>query len=161
MSKTLVVYYSAQGHTKKIAQKIAANTNAGLYEIIPTEQYTEDDLNWADENARASHEYVDKTLRDIKINPVNIPNWSEIETIILGYPIWWGISAWAVNAFLKQVDLNGKKVIPFCTSQSSGAGESDALLQEDAKAGDWTKCHRFSQDATDDDIRSWTDQLNQ
>lgn len=159
MSKTIVIYYSAQGHTKNIAEQIAENLQADIFEITPKEKYTEEDLDWTNDNSRASREYADKSLRDIELATTEIPNWSDYDTVIIGYPIWWGISAWPTNSFIKHVDLNGKKVIPFCTSHSSGIGESDLLLKADSNAGDWQECYRFFQDAPAGSIKSWTDSL--
>ncbi|MBQ2695424.1 NAD(P)H-dependent oxidoreductase [Candidatus Saccharibacteria bacterium] len=159
MNKILVVYYSAQGHTQEIAEQIAKNLNADIYEITPKNIYTEADLNWMDESARATREFNDKTLRDVALSDINIPNWSEYDTIILGYPIWWGIAAWPTNSFVKAMDWNNKTIIPFCTSHSSGVGESDKLLKADANGGDWQECMRFYQDAPASAITKWTDTI--
>lgn len=79
--------------------------------------------------------------------------------MLIGYPIWWGISAWLVNSFIKAQDFTGKTVIPFCVSYSSDFGDSAKLLQKDAKGGTWQDGYRFYQDATPVDIKSWTDTL--
>ena len=160
MSKTIVIYYSAQSHTKAVAEKIASNLNADIFEITPKAKYTDADLDWADKNSRSSREYADESLRDVELASTDIPNWADYDTVIIGYPIWWGISAWPTNSLIKKLDLNGKKVIPFCTSHSSGVGKSAELLQADANGGDWQDCHRFFQDATDSDIKTWTDSLD-
>ena len=159
MSKTIIIYYSAQGHTKTIAEKIAANLGADTFEITPKQKYTDADLDWTDKNSRASREYADETLRDVELDSTDIPGWADYDTVIIGYPIWWGIAAWPTNSFIKQLDLNGKKVIPFCTSHSSGVGESAELLHADVSGGDWQTCHRFFQDANDGDIKTWTEQI--
>lgn len=159
MSKTLVIYFSAQGHTKKIAEQIAENLGADLFEITPKQAYTEDDLDWTDDNSRATREHADPTLRDVELTTTDISNWSDYDTILIGYPIWWGISAWAVNSFIKAQDFAGKTVIPFCVSHSSDLGDSAKLLQADAAGGDWQAGHRFYQDASASDIKSWSDSL--
>lgn len=159
MSKTLVIYYSAQGHTKKIAEQIATNINADLFEITPKEKYTEEDLDWTNDNSRASREYSNKSERNIELATTDIPNWSDYDTVLIGYPIWWGISAWPVNSFIKAQDFTDKTVIPFCVSHSSDLGNSAKLLQTDAKDGTWQAGHRFYQDASPSDIKSWTDSL--
>ena len=159
MGKTLVVYYSAQGHTKRVAEIAARQLGADIYEITPAEIYSEEDLDWTDNNSRASRENTDESLRDIALVPINIQNWTDYDTVILGYPIWWGIAAWPTNSFIKQVDFSGKKVIPFCTSHTSGVGKSDELLKNDASGGDWTKCHRFFQDANENDIKDWIQKI--
>ena len=159
MSKTLVIYYSAQGHTKKIAEQIADNLNADLFEITPKQKYTEEDLDWTNPSSRATREHADPTLRDVELTITDIPNWSDYDTVLIGYPIWWGISAWPVNSFIKAQDFSGKTVIPFCVSHSSELGESAKLLQADSNGGNWQDGHRFYQDATPSDIKSWTDSL--
>lgn len=157
--KTLVIYYSAEGHTKKIAEQIAENLQADLFEIAPAEPYTEDDLNWMDSNSRCTREYDDPKLRNIALASTEVPNWSDYDRIIIGYPIWWGITAWPVNSFVKTQDFSGKTVIPFCTSHSSGLGDSDLNLQKDAKGGEWQEGHRFFQDTAAATVKSWTDNL--
>ena len=158
-TKTIIVYYSAQNHTKNIATKIAQNLGADIYEIVPEQIYTEDDLNWNDSDSRVSREHDDASLRDIVLKSTEVPNWSEYDTVVLGYPIWWGIAAWPTDTFVKNVDWNGKTVLPFCTSHSSSIGESDVLLKTEAKGGNWQDGFRFSQDASDEDIKTWTDSL--
>ena len=159
MSKTLIIYYSAQGHTKKIAEEIAANLSADLFEITPESKYTEADLDWTNDNSRASREYADETKRDVKLTTTDIPNWSDYDTVIIGYPIWWGIAAWPTNSLVKTLDFTNKTVIPFCVSHSSDLGNSAKLLQQDTTTGTWNSGHRFYQDATTSDIKSWTDTL--
>ena len=159
MSKTLIIYYSAQGHTKKIAEQIATNLNADLFEITPKQKYTEEDLDWTNDNSRASREFANKADRNIELTTTDIPNWSDYDTVLIGYPIWWGISAWPVDSFIKAQDFTGKTVIPFCVSHSSDLCDSAKLLQESAKDGTWQDGHRFYQDATPADIKSWTDTL--
>lgn len=157
--KTLVVYYSAQNHTKDVANKIADNLNADIFEIEPEEKYTSDDLDWTDNNSRVSKEHNDESLRDVKLAKDKVDNWEDYDTILIGYPIWWGIAAWPVNTFVKANDFNGKTVIPFCTSTSSGLGESGKLLEQEANSGDWKEGHRFRSNPSDSDIKSWTDSL--
>ena len=159
MSKTLVVYYSAQGHTKRIAESIAGNLNADIYEIIPEEIYTEDDLDWTNNNSRATREHNDESLRDVPLKSTYVPNWEEYDTVILGYPIWWGIAAWPTDSFVKAMDWNGKTVIPFCVSHSSGLGESDVLLKAKASGGDWQPGFRFFQDVSESEIKQWVNPL--
>lgn len=158
-SKILVVYYSAQSHTEVVAKKIAENLNADIFEIIPEEPYTSSDLNYNDDNSRVVKEYNDESLRDVKLTTTEVENWEEYDTVLIGYPIWWGIAAWPVNAFVKANDFTGKTVIPFCTSASSSLGQSGDLLEEYAGTGNWVTGHRFSSNASDSDIKEWTDSL--
>ena len=155
--KILVVYYSAQNHTKSVAEKIAKNLNADLFEIIPEDVYTEDDLNWSNNNSRVSREHNDESLRNVKLKTTKVDNWEKYDTVLIGYPIWWGIAAWPVDNFVKENNFTGKTVIPFCTSVSSGLGSSGKLLENLTKTGNWQDGYRFSSGASDSDIKSFTD----
>jgi len=158
-SKTLVVYYSAQTHTRRVAERIAKNLNADTFEIVPEDVYSEDDLNWTNSNSRVSKEHNDESLRDIKLKSTSVPNWEDYDTVILGYPIWWSIAAWPTDTFVKANDFTGKTVIPFCTSYSSGIGQSDKLLKNEAKGGDWKSGQRFYQDVDLSEVDKWTNGL--
>lgn len=128
--KILVVYYSASGHTKDVANVIADETGADLFELEPIEPYTSDDLNYRDENSRVSQEHENEEQRKVELVSVEAENWDSYETVFIGYPIWWGIAAWPVDSFVEANDFTGKNVIPFCTSASSGLGESGELLEK-------------------------------
>lgn len=90
--KILVVYYSASGSTKKVANQIAKNLNADLFEIVPEDIYTSDDLDWTDNNSRVSREHNDESLRDVKLKNTKVNNWDDYDTVLIGYPIWWETS---------------------------------------------------------------------
>lgn len=158
-TKTLVVYFSASGSTKKVAKQISKNLNADLFELIPEDIYTADDLDWTDNHSRVSREHDEESLRDIKLKNTKVDNWDSYDTVLIGYPIWWGIAAWPVNTFIKANNFNGKTVIPFCTSASSGLGQSGDLLAKEAKSGNWKEGYRFSSGASNQDIKKWTDSL--
>ena len=157
--RTLVVYFSAQGHTEAVAEQIAENLGADIFEIVPADEYTSDDLDWTDDNSRVTREYEDESLRDVQLVSTEVPNWEDYDTIIIGYPIWWGIAAWPVNTFVEANDFSGKTVIPFCTSSSSGLGQSGELLREAAGTGNWLEGQRFRSNPSDDDIKEFTDSL--
>ena len=158
-NNVLVVYYSAQGHTESVAEQIAENLNADLFEIVPVDEYTSDDLNWTDSDSRVSREHDDESLRDVELVNTIVENWDSYDTIIIGYPIWWGIAAWPVDTFAEANNFSGKTVIPFCTSSSSGLGQSGELLADLAGTGNWQEGMRFRSNPSDDDIKSWTDNL--
>ena len=158
-SNILVVYYSAQGHTESVAEQIAKNLGADLFEIVPADPYSSDDLDWTDSNSRVSLEYDDESLRDVELVSTTVENWDSYDTVIIGYPIWWGIAAWPVNTFVEANDFSGKSVIPFCTSSSSGLGQSGEILAELADTGDWQEGQRFRSNPSEADIKSWTDSL--
>ncbi len=91
--KTLVVYYSASGNTEKVANYIKDATNADIFELVPLDKYTDDDLDRTDESSRVNDEHDDESKRDIKLESTTFPNWAEYDTVFIGYPIWWGIAA--------------------------------------------------------------------
>ena len=157
--KTLVVYFSAQGHTEEVAHKIANNLNADIFEIEPVDEYSSDDLDWTDDNSRVTKEHEDESLRNVELVSTSVDNWDSYDTVLIGYPIWWGIAAWPVDTFVKANDFTGKTVIPFCTSSSSGLGDSGDLLAEEANSGNWLDGHRFRSNPSDSDINNWTDSL--
>ena len=157
--KTLVVYYSASGNTKDVAEKIAKITEADLFEIEPVEPYTDDDLDWTDDDSRVSREHDDESLRDVELVSTTVDNWDSYDTVYIGYPIWWGIAAWPVDNFVKENDFTGKTVITFCTAATSGIGDSGNLLEEMTGTGDWKEGERFHGGASESDISSWIDSL--
>ncbi len=157
--KTLVVYYSASGNTKRVAEDIAAAVGADLFEIVPAEVYTDDDLNWSNSDSRVSREHDDESLRDVPLTTTEVSDWDSYDTVFIGYPIWWGIAAWPVDGFVKANDFTGKTVIPFATSASSGMGQSGSLLADMAGTGDWQEGQRFSSGASSADIQSWVNGL--
>lgn len=158
-SSVLVVYYSATGNTAQVAQYIADSTGGDLFEIQPVEPYTDDDLNWTNDNSRVSQEHADESLRDVELVADTVDNWDQYDTVFIGYPIWWGIAAWPVDGFVEANDFSGKTVIPFCTSSSSGLGESGQLLADMAGTGDWQEGQRFRSSASQEDVQSWVDEL--
>ena len=157
--KTLVVYYSASGNTERVAKDIAEAAGADLFEIVPTEVYTSEDLNWTNSDSRVSREHDDESLRDVPLTTTEVPDWDSYDTVFIGYPIWWGIAAWPVDTFVKNNDFTGKTVIPFATSSSSGMGQSGSLLADMAGTGDWQEGQRFSSGASSDDVQSWVNGL--
>ena len=116
-------------------------------------------MDWTDDNSRVSREHEDESLRNIELETTSVSNWDTYDTVLIGYPIWWGIAAWPVNTFVEANNFTGKTVIPFCTSSSSGLGESGELLAELANSGNWQVGHRFSSNPSDSDIKTWTDTL--
>ena len=157
--KTLVVYYSASGNTERVAKDIAEAAGADLFEIVPTEVYTSEDLNWTNSDSRVSREHDDESLRDVPLTTTEVPDWDSYDTVFIGYPIWWGIAAWPVDTFVKNNDFTGKTVIPFATSSSSGMGQSGSLLADMAGTGEWQEGQRFSSGVSGDDVQSWVNGL--
>ena len=160
-SKTLVVYFSATGSTERIAHMIAAETEADVFVITPEEPYTDADLNWTDSNSRIVFEHENpEAQNEVALTEITLENWENYDTVYIGYPIWWGIAAWPMSSFVAANDFSGKNVVPFCTSLSSGIGQSGKLLAELADAGTWLDGQRFSHSSSEADIASWVNGLN-
>lgn len=157
--KTLVVYFSATGSTKAAAEAIAAATDGDLLELEPTEPYTSADLDYNNADSRVSREHDDESLRDVALKTTTVDNWADYDTVYIGYPIWWGIAAWPVDTFVKANDFTGKMVIPFCTSASSGIGESATQLAALAGTGDWQDGQRFPSAVTQQEVADWVKSL--
>lgn len=151
-AKTLVVYFSATGHTKAVAEKIVRLTGAELYEIVPAEPYTAADLNYNDDNSRANLETNDASARPaIGGEDVDL---SSYDIVFLGYPLWWGKAPKIVNTFLDKYDLSGKVVMPFCTSGSSGVSPSVSAIRATEPEADVRDGLRAS-GANDSGIERW------
>ena len=155
----LIAYYSATGNTEEVANVIADATGGDLFELELVEPYTDDDLNWTDDNSRVSQEHEDESLRDVELVSSTPENWDSYDTVFIGYPIWWGIAAWPVDSFVESNDFTGKTVIPFATSASSGMGESGQLLEEMAGTGEWQEGQRFRSGADEPDVQEWVNGL--
>lgn len=158
--KVLVVYYSASGNTARVANDIAEAAGADVFEIVPVEPYTSDNLNWTNQNSRVSVEHDNPDARTVELVSTEVPDWDSYTTVFIGYPIWWGIAAWPVDGFVSANDFTGKTVIPFATSSSSGMGESGALLAQLASTGDWQVGQRFSSGASASDVQDWVSGLD-
>lgn len=158
-NKTLVVYYSATGNTAKVAEVIVNENDMDVFAIMPEQPYSTEDLAWTDENSRVSKEHSDPALQDVALLQDTPDNWDSYETVIIGYPIWWGQAAYPVASFVKANDFTGKTVIPFCTSASSDIGDSAQNLADLAKGGEWMGGMRFPADVNSDEVRQWIDDL--
>ena len=157
--KTLIVYYSATGNTEEVANYIADATGGDLFELEPAEPYTDEDLDWTNDNSRVSLEHEEESLRDVELVSDTVDGFEEYTTVYIGYPIWWGIAAWPVDSFVENNDFTGKTVIPFCTSASSDIGDSGTLLEEMAGTGDWLEGMRFGSSPDEADVQEWVDGL--
>lgn len=158
--KTLVVYYSATNHTEAVAQTIASHMGGDLFEIVPTQPYTDADLNWRDEDSRVCKEHDDPALQTIELETTTPDNWTDYDTVFIGYPIWWQNASWVVTSFVSANDFEGKTIIPFCTSSSSDLGESGDLLAELAGTGDWLEGQRFRSGVAEADVVEWVNGLS-
>lgn len=153
--KTLVVYFSGSGNTKRVAELTADEIGADLFELVPVDPYTEEDQNWRDPDSRVSVEHEDVSLQDVELVSTEVEDWSEYDVVLFGYPLWWREAAWPVNSFVKSNDFTDKTVVTFCTSQSSDLGESGKHLSEMAGTGEWIDGDRFPDTADEETIREW------
>ena len=156
----MVVYFSATGNTESAANYIAQETGGDLFELEPAEPYTDEDMNYNNEDSRVSREHEDESLRDVELVVDTVENWDEYDVVFIGYPIWWDIAAWPVNDFVKSNDFTGKTVIPFATSANDDIGESGKLLEEMAGTGNWLEGERFSSSVSKDAVTEWIEGLN-
>ena len=157
----LVVYFSATGNTEHVANYIAEATDGDLFELVPVDPYTSADLRWTDEDSRVVQEYENPELRDIELVSTMVENWAEYDVVFIGYPIWWYDAAWPVNGFVEDNDFTGKTVYTFCTSSSSGLGDSTQNLAAIADgSGTWLDGQRFSSGASQATVTSWIERLN-
>lgn len=155
MSKILVVYFSASGTTKQLAERLAKTMGADIHEICPEIPYTDADLNWMDKKSRSSVEMNDKTFRPTISDKVE--NMDQYDTIFLGFPIWWYVAPTIVNTFLEKYDLSGKTIIPFATSGSSGMGGTNKELAPSCPRAVLKEGKRFPADATEKELKDWTE----
>ena len=158
--KVLVAYYSAQGHTRAVAERIAAATGGDIFEITPENPYSDADLDWRDDNSRVTREHDDQSLRDIVLSQVTPDAFEEYETVFVGYPVWWQMAAWPVNRFVRDNDFVRKTVIPFCTSTSSSMGSTRQTLEQLAGSGEWLDGQRFGENPQDGMVEDWVESLN-
>lgn len=155
----LVAYFSATGNTKAAAEQIAEFTGGELYEIVPANPYTEEDLDYSNDQSRTSQEMDDPTARpeigseDIVMNGFT--------TLYLGYPIWHGQAPRIMSTFVEHYNFDGLTVIPFCTSGGSGIGSSAETLEELAGSGKWLTGERFSSGVSEDEVQTWIESLQE
>ena len=156
-SDVLVVYFSATGTTKGVAERIAAVTGGDLYEILAAEPYSDDDLNYNDRDSRSAKEQNDKNVRpEIGSEDISLEGYT---TLYLGFPIWWGEEPRILDTFVEKYSFEGITVIPFCTSASSGIGRSGPNMEALAGSGTWLDGERFSGSVSEEDLRAWIDSL--
>lgn len=151
-SSVLVVYFSATGTTRGVAERIAALTGGDLAEIVPAQPYTAEDLNYSDRTTRASVEQNTPDARPEIAGDISLAGYS---TVYLGYPIWWGEAPRILSTFVESHDFTGITVIPFCTSGSSGAGRTGETLGEQAGTGTFLSSTRLDAGISDHDLQAW------
>ena len=152
--KTLVAYFSATGTTGVVATELAKAINADVYEIVPVDPYTNDDLNWRDEKSRSSIEMKDETSRPA-IGSAKIENMDQYELIFLGFPVWWYIAPHIINTFLESYNFSGKKIVLFATSGGSGLGDIAERLESSAPGAEIYKGEILNGTWSKEDLKSF------
>ena len=155
--RILVAYFSATGTTRSVAEKLAEGLGADLYEIVPEEPYSDADLNYNDSKSRTSIETDDPSCRPAIAG--ELPDLTAYDTVLIGYPIWWGDVPRIVSNFVEHVDLSGKTLAVFFTSGSSGLGNSMKHLEQQAGAGTWLEGKRFTPRTTVEELTQWAASL--
>ena len=155
--ETLVISFSVTGNTEGVADAIAQITGADTYKIEAEEPYTDADIDYNNDSSRASVEQDDPTVRPAFAGET--PSLEGVTTVYLGYPIWFGQEPRIMDTFVEAIDFDGVTVIPFCTSGSSGIGDSAKNLEQNAGSGTWLDGMRFSAGASEDELKSWIESL--
>ena len=153
MAGSLVAFFSASGNTKKLASNLADSIGADLFEIVPKQPYTRSDLNWINPKSRNSLEMKDRLCRpDIESY---VEDMDKYDVIFIGFPIWWYREPSIIDTFAQSYDFNGKKLIPFATSGTSGIGDSGKNIADIAKGAAVDEGQRFKARASKDELREW------
>ena len=160
MSRKLVTYFSASGVTKRVAETVAKAAVSDIFEIIPAEQYTDADLNWQDDKSRSSVEMKNKSIRPEIATGCKVDDMAEVDTLIVGFPIWWYVAPTIINTFLEQYDLSGKKIVLFATSGSSGMGNTVAELKPSAPGAEFVGEKRLAANISEADVKAWLNTLD-
>ena len=153
-NKVAVIYFSATGTTKQVAEYIKDETNADIFEIVPKQKYSSADLNWNDNSSRSTKEQNDENARPEIENSIDV---SSYDVIFIGYPIWWGDTPRIIQTFMESHELNGKTMIPFCTSGGTGISASEKTLKSYSGIN-WLSGKRLS--TSKSDVTSWVKSLN-
>ena len=151
-AKTLVVWFSCTGNTEALAHTAAGALDADLWQIVPDETYSDDDLNYHDSGCRANREQADPACRPAFVGAVDVTSY---DSIVLAYPIWWGEEPRIVDTWIESVDLAGKQMAAICTSGGSGIQTSYAHLQEKAPDALWLGTERFSLNTSPAELGEW------
>ena len=156
-NKVLVAVFSASGVTKRVGQEIARISGGDFFEIVPEEKYTSADLNYMNSKSRSSVEMKDPAARP-KVTGA-VADMDAYDTVIIGFPIWWGVAPRIIETFLESYDFSGKTILPFCTSGGSGVGSSDTALHKNAP-GDvkWGKGVKINR-PNEAEIEKWLDKV--
>lgn len=154
----IVIYFSCTNNTEKIATYISEIESIELKEIVPTDPYTSEDLNYNNSSCRANQEQNDDSARPAyQAFDININNYYYV---FLGYPIWWGKLPKIIYTFLEDYDFSNKTIIPFCTSGGSSINTSVNEIKSLEPQANVLGGRRFSSSSSKNDVSTWIDTLN-
>ena len=156
--KILVAYFSATNTTERVAQDIADSLNCDIFEIVPENPYTDDDLNYHNSNSRTSIEMNDESARPAIASSVE--NIEQYDTIFIGYPIWWNDAPRIINTFFESFNFADKTIIPFCTSGGSGINASVSNLKKAFSNSKWENGKGFNGSSSKEEIAEWANSFN-
>lgn len=157
MGNVLVAYFSASGVTAGLAETLAQAIGADLHEIRPETPYTRADLDWMDKKSRSSLEMSDKSSRPAIAN--RVADMEQYDVVFVGFPIWWYVAPTIINTFLESYNLEGKVIVPFATSGSSGMGKTNAELKASCKGADLREGKRFHAGAGATELKAWAEEF--
>lgn len=154
--KSIIVYFTHSGNTELAAKDLVAVTGAKLFRLMPQQPYTSEDVDWVNEKSRCTREHLNQSLRPA-IEPIDV-NFAEVDTVFIGFPIWWHEEPAVIRTFLDdyRAQLKGKVLYPFCTSYESPMSEADATLRKGYPDLDWKTGLRLP--AKPDQIKKWIGQ---
>ena len=159
MSKKLVAYFSASGVTGSVAEKLANEIGADLFEIVPEKPYTNADLDWQNSRSRSSVEMKDRSARPAIAS--RIVDMSRYDVIFVGFPVWWYREPSIIDTFMEAYDFSGKTIVPFATSGGSGLGDAPKNMQALAKGSEVEDGKRFSVVVSGQELRAWAQKYDQ
>lgn len=154
--KAVIIYFTHTGNTELAAKDLAKVTAAPLVRLYPEQPYSAADVDWVNEQSRCTQEHLNQSLRPA-IKPVDI-NFAEVDTVFIGFPIWWHEEPAVIRTFLDNYknELKGKVLYPFCTSYESPMSEADATLKKGYPGLDWKTGLRLP--AKPEQIQKWINQ---
>ena len=155
-SNALVVYFSWSGNTENVANAIAAQTGADIFEIVPEEAYTSDynallDIA-AEEKENGARPAIAESIEDI----------AQYDIVYVGFPNWWSGMPMILYTFFDSYDLSGKTIAPFCTSGGSGLSDTvNSIKGLEPEADVLEGLHIGSSSASDPEnaVSEWLDTL--
>lgn len=157
--KSIVVYFSCTGNTKAVAEIIVEKQGADIYEIIPEQPYTDEDLDYGNRSSRSTKEQNDSSSRPAISGSIDL---SGYDTVYVGYPIWWADMPRIMYTFFDTYDLSGKTVAPFCTSGGSGLSGTPKTISElepDANVTSGLHVSGYSADDAGKDVADWLSEI--